>query len=357
MLNVKKSLVLSLVGYLVLGNALCLHASTIKKRYAKDGRLLWEFNASDFEFKIYQYKVLGGKQRLDAVRICRDLNADKRLDKEKDVCLRLMKFQAGSELFTTKGEKSKLLYISCNSSSIEVIKKEDLAGIQSQDPNRKNERIIGNLKYVKDLYSFKKELEENLQKLDELQKSENHDFTDSDFQSIRNILEAGLLNVSEKIAVLKKEYSTIDFSIQPKDAFFLVGRKGNCVILKNTWDGVRHVDEIRYDQWTGKQISIKVFSQGVPKTFFEIDESGKKSAYANYVCNKVGDLVSVEILEGDGTPNIKFFLNTLNNPFNVMVKGASGKWITWPTQLTWPIIKERLDALLSHEFYNIRPFR
>ena len=67
--------------------------------------------------------------------------------------------------------------------------------------------------------------------------------------------------------------------------------------------------------------------------------------------------MSVEILDRDGNTNQRFSLNTLDIPFNFMVKGASGNWINWPKQLSWPIMEERLNALLSRELDNIQPFR
>ena len=123
MFKVKNLLFVLLTGYLVLGYSLCLHASNVKKKYAKDGRLLWEFNESDFEFIIYKYKPLGREWKVDSAQICKDLNHDMRLEKEKDVCHRLVKFQMGGDYSTTKGKRPQLLYISGDPSIIEVLKK------------------------------------------------------------------------------------------------------------------------------------------------------------------------------------------------------------------------------------------
>ncbi len=357
MFKLKILLLLSFVGNLVFGNSTFLHASEITKKYGKDGRLLWEYNSRDLEFKLYEYKPIGNKFSLDAVRICRDLNGDGRLEKEKDVCFSLMKFQMGSEVLTPRGPRPLLLYIVNDPAIIEVKKKDELEIIQSQDPDTQKGRIIEHLKFIKNHHSFKNELEESLQKIDGLPKSENPKLTDADFRSIRKVLQTALVNITKKIELLGKEYSNIEFSIQSRDDFFLLGRKGRCVILKNTWKGSMRVDESRFDPWTGKQRSIKTFRQGVPETYFEIDDSGERIAYANYICDKMGNLMSVEILGADGNVSQRFDLNTLNQPFNFMVKGTSGNWIPWPKQLKWPIMEEKLMAILSQETDSIRPYR
>jgi hypothetical protein len=357
MFKLKTLFLLSFVGYLMFGNSTFLHASEIRKKYGKDGRLLWEYNSRDLGFKLYEYKPIGDKFYLDAVRICRDLNGDGRLEKQKDVCFSLMKFQMGPEVFTPRGPRPLLLYIVNDPAIIEVKKKDELEIIQSQDPDTQKERIIEHLKFIKNHHSFKNELEESLQKIDGLPKSENPKLTDADFQSIRKVLRTALLDTTKKIELLKKEYSHVEFSIQSKDDFFLLGRKGQGVILKNTWSGITHVDEVRFDPWTGKQRSITMYRRGTPETYFEIDDSGGKIAYASYICDKLGNLMSVEILGADGNVNQKFDLNTLNQPFNFMVKGTSGNWIPWPKQLKWPIMEEKLMAILSQETDSIRPYR
>lgn len=336
------------IGNLIFFASTWSDALDIQQKYAKDGRLLSEFDKRNAELKVFEYKVLGRRWVLDKVRVFRDLNRDGRIDKENDIDLRIMKYEGS-------GNFNKLLYISCNPVAVVVIREEELPDILSKGEAEKRNLIAEHL--TKDLVLFKKRIEENLDALFELQKSGKVNLSGSEFQTLGILLNADISEVSKRIETVKEECRNIEFSIQLKGGFYLVGKKGNSGILKNSWAGHSQVSETRYNPFTERQISIKTFEKGVPKTFYEFDELGKKYAFANFKCDKIGNLMSAQILDREGIPQKEFHLNTLSVPYLLMIKVAHDKMFNWPNQLPWPIEDSKLNDLLSHEKFKIKTFR
>jgi hypothetical protein len=336
------------IGYLIFFASTWLGAHDIQQKYAKDGRLLWEFDKRNAEVKFFDYKVSGGEWVLDKVRVFRDLNRDGRIDKENDIALRIMKYEGS-------GNFNRLLYIICNPMAVVVIREDELPDILSKGEAEKRELIAEHL--TKDLVLFKKKSEENLDALFELQKSGKVNLSESEFQALRILLNTDISEVSKRIETVKEECRNIEFSIQLKGGFYLVGKKGKAGILKNSWAGLSQVSETRHNPFTQRQISIKTFENGISKTFYEFDEMGKKYAFASFKCNEIGKVVSVQVLDREGITVKEFFLNTLGIPYLLTIKVAPDKWFNWPNQLSWPIEDSKLNDLLSHEKFRIKTFR
>ena len=336
------------IGYLIFFASTWSDALDIQQKYEKDGRLLWEFDKRNAEMKVFEYKLFGRRWVLDKVRVLRDLNRDGRIDKENDIVLRIMKYEGS-------GNFNRLLYISCNPMAVVVIREDELPDILSKGEAEKRNLIAEHL--TKDLVLFKERIEKSLDGSFELQKSGKVNLSESEFQTLTILLDADMSEVSKRIETVKEECRNIEFSIQLKGGFYLVGKKGNSGILKNSWAGFSQVNETRYNPFTERQISIKTFEKGVPKTFYEFDEMGKKYAFANFKCDKLGNLMSAEILDREGIPVKEFHLNTLSIPYVLMIKVAPDKWFNWPNQLSWPIEDTKLNDLLSHEKFKIKTFR
>jgi len=301
-----------------------------------------EYDHLNNEIKMYSYKVSGGEWVLDKIHVWKDLNGDGKKDEENDALLYTMNYNFG-----------KLAYISRNTETLAMINKADISQFELIDLSEKKEIIKNHL--TKPLTSFTSKLEANLKKLTEQYKNGELNLTISEFNSLSVIVNDYILKTKLKIKTLREVVDQTEVSINEKGKYFLIGCEGEKIILKNNWAGIEQINELRYNPWTGKEVSEKFFELGRAELFCEIDSSGNRYQNATYKYGQNDELLSIHILNSESKPIKNIYMNTLENPYLIEIRVGDNKWFTWPSQLSWPIEDEKLDQLLIHERLRSRP--
>lgn len=332
----KKVLIISFIFTLLLSPSV---------KQAIGGRPSSKYDHSTGVLQNFRYKFYAGHWNTDNIVAFKNVSDAKKPKKEDFVYMHNLKFN----------KDSWFLYKRVNKEAIIFIEEEELPDIDLQNLNDVKGAIV---EYVRnDLLNYRNELVNNLKKIEELKISGNLSITDLGYENLIKILNDEIRQTEKRIAETTEKFKNIKLTAKKMKKYYLVGKTGRCIIIKNRYDGYPEIEEIHYDPWNGKEIFVKSLKSEVAKEFYEVDSLGNRNTIVKYNYTRRGVLENIDLYSKHGFIVKKLLCQMYgypprSRPYMIHIKVGQNEWFNWPSQLSWPIKRDLLEKLFFHYEYT-----
>jgi hypothetical protein len=357
----------SQVGYLLFSVAFLLAFCTFtraeNKNASKAGppiidkwdryKLLWEYNKDTGIYKQFKYEIAGRKWVLKKVIAVLNIDRNQKVDKN----------DAG--LYTLNYGHGRFKNMVHNGATLKLIPERFLPSIDSLDHRGKKEAVLEVL--TRNVLSYVKEMEENKERVTEMQRHGELGLTQSELTNLIGILDHDISRASRHLENLENNFRQAKIKIEKKQNTYFVGRQGYCTILEAKWDGLVCSREVRYDHWTERTAYEKTFNKiGLADKFYELDQHGTRHLYGRYEYSG-SQMTHIVMFDSNGNPVKRVLFNCARvagarslytySPYGLKIKVSKNKWIFWPSRLKLPVGPKMISFLMCHNDHAILPIR
>ena len=308
-------------------------------KQAIGGRASSKYDHSTGVLQNFRYKFYGGHWFIDNIVAFKNVSDARKPKKEDFVYMHNLKFK-----------DARFSYKKVNKEAIIFIKEGEWPDIDLPNLTDVKGAIV---EYVKnDSLNYRNELVSKLKKLKELNKNGDLSISDSGYENLVTILNDDIRQTEKCIEETNVKLKDIKITVKKIKKYYLVGKKGECIIIKNKYSGYHDIEEIHYDPWSGKEIFVKSLKNELAKEFYEVDTLGDKNIFAKYNYNRESLLENIDIYNKNGVIVKKMLFQVRMMPYRFEIKIGKNEWFKWPSQLSWPIQRDLLEKLLFHYEYT-----
>lgn len=193
-------------------------------------------------------------------------------------------------------------------------------------------QVVGVL--LKRKMMLKYELETNLKKLREDLDDGTISLSEAELNYVEKNLNDAIANEENEIEAYKADLDSLEITVETIGTKMFMETNASPTLALESQGNRR----IRRDGLTGKptsekEMNIEAYSpKARPLKMYRFDGEGKRYLYATYrYATNAGNLITVEILNRDGTVRERFYANIVGSLYVIKTSIGEDKWIMWPS--------------------------